>query len=139
MKKEIKEKFPDEKHARLYSELLQTLKGKFVSSRFSTEGIIISTPTAPHCLTVTQTCFVSGPGVLLKGKKQTKKMLRAEYHRTIFKCLGISCCSHPREEGGWKRSKDGGMPPEGQMSRRRSSMFVMRREAMKSREERKSC
>ena len=80
MKKEIKEKFPDEKHARLYSDLLQTLKGKLVSSRFSTEGIIISTPTAPHCLTVTQTCFVSGPGVLLKGKKQTKKMLREEYH-----------------------------------------------------------
>ena len=105
MKKEIKENFPEEKHARLYSNLLQTLKGKFVSSRFSTEGIIISTPAVPHCLTVTQTRFVSGQGLLLK---ETEKNAREEYHQTIFKCLGISRCSRPRKERPRKQSKDGG-------------------------------
>ena len=36
-------------HVRLYTDLLQALKGKRLSSAFSPDGTLISASAAPHC------------------------------------------------------------------------------------------
>ena len=79
-----------------------------------------------QCSRVTQTCLVSGQRLLLKGKKWKRNAIE-EYHRTISACASPTVLALERRE-----------PAKEQMAKQRSSTFVMSREAMKRKEERKA-